>query len=106
MSRSLKKGPFVDTPLLEKIEGMNQDDAARIRQASALPVICVGGWQTAGRIREALGAGRAAGQRPEAVSQQFAADLSACAERHAVCRYGGLSRTISDADHAVARPGR
>jgi small subunit ribosomal protein S19 len=24
MSRSLKKGPFVDTPLLEKIEGMNR----------------------------------------------------------------------------------
>jgi small subunit ribosomal protein S19 len=24
MSRSLKKGPFVDTPLLEKIEAMNQ----------------------------------------------------------------------------------
>jgi small subunit ribosomal protein S19 len=24
MSRSLKKGPFVDTPLLEKVEGMNR----------------------------------------------------------------------------------
>ncbi|SVD78058.1 uncharacterized protein METZ01_LOCUS430912 [marine metagenome] len=24
MSRSLKKGPFVDLPLLEKVEGMNQ----------------------------------------------------------------------------------
>ena len=24
MGRSLKKGPFVDTPLLEKIEGMNR----------------------------------------------------------------------------------
>jgi 2,4-dienoyl-CoA reductase-like NADH-dependent reductase (Old Yellow Enzyme family) len=40
-----------------KIEGMNQDDAAKIKQASGLPVICVGGWQTAGRIREALSAG-------------------------------------------------
>jgi 2,4-dienoyl-CoA reductase (NADPH2) len=40
--------------LPEKIEGMNQEDAARIRQASGLPVICVGGWQSAGRIREAL----------------------------------------------------
>jgi len=39
------------------IEGMNQDDAAKIKQASGLPVICVGGWQTAGRIREALDAG-------------------------------------------------
>src|SRR5688500_20394986 len=26
MSRSLKKGPFVDTPLLEKIEAMNRDN--------------------------------------------------------------------------------
>ena len=24
MSRSLKKGPFVDTPLLEKVEAMNR----------------------------------------------------------------------------------
>lgn len=43
--------------LPEKIEGMNQYDAAKIKQASGLPVICVGGWQTAGRIREALNAG-------------------------------------------------
>lgn len=44
--------------LPEKIEGMNEDNAASIRQASGLPVICVGGWQTAGRIREALTATR------------------------------------------------
>jgi 2,4-dienoyl-CoA reductase (NADPH2) len=44
--------------LPEAIEGMSQDDAARIKQASGLPVICVGGWQHAGRIREALEAGR------------------------------------------------
>jgi 2,4-dienoyl-CoA reductase (NADPH2) len=37
---------------------MNQDDAAKLRGASGLPVICVGGWQTASRIREALQAGR------------------------------------------------
>jgi 2,4-dienoyl-CoA reductase (NADPH2) len=43
--------------LPEKIEGMNQSDAAKIKAASGLPVICVGGWQTAGRIREALQAG-------------------------------------------------
>ena len=43
--------------LPDKIEGMNQDDAAKIKQASGLPVICVGGWQNAGRIREALNAG-------------------------------------------------
>ena len=43
--------------LPDKIEGMNQDDAASIKQASGLPVICVGGWQTAGRIRSALSAG-------------------------------------------------
>jgi 2,4-dienoyl-CoA reductase (NADPH2) len=43
--------------LPDKIEGMNQDDAAKIKQASGLPVICVGGWQSAGRIREALNAG-------------------------------------------------
>ena len=36
---------------------MNQHDAAKIKQASGLPLICVGGWQTAGRIREALSAG-------------------------------------------------
>ena len=41
----------------EKVEGMNQDDAARIKGASGLPVICVGGWQTASRIRAALQAG-------------------------------------------------
>jgi 2,4-dienoyl-CoA reductase (NADPH2) len=41
----------------EKIEGMNQDDAAKIKKATGLPVFCVGGWQTAGRIREALNGG-------------------------------------------------
>jgi 2,4-dienoyl-CoA reductase-like NADH-dependent reductase (Old Yellow Enzyme family) len=45
------------TLLPEKIEGMNQDDAAKIKAASGLPVICVGGWQTASRIRAALQAG-------------------------------------------------
>ena len=44
--------------LPDKIEGMNQHDAAKIKQASGLPLICVGGWQSAGRIREALSAGR------------------------------------------------
>jgi len=43
--------------LPDRIEGMNQDDAAQIRRASGLPVICVGGWQTAGPIRQALTAG-------------------------------------------------
>lgn len=43
--------------LPEKIEGMNQDDAAKIKAASGLPVFCVGGWQTASRIRAALQAG-------------------------------------------------
>ena len=43
--------------LPEKIEGMNQHDAARLKAASGLPVFCVGGWQTASRIREALAAG-------------------------------------------------
>jgi 2,4-dienoyl-CoA reductase-like NADH-dependent reductase (Old Yellow Enzyme family) len=43
--------------LPEVIEGMNQADAARIKQASGLPVICVGGWQSAGPIRQALEAG-------------------------------------------------
>jgi 2,4-dienoyl-CoA reductase (NADPH2) len=45
------------TLLPDKIEGMNQDDAAKIKSASGLPVICVGGWQTASRMREALKAG-------------------------------------------------
>jgi small subunit ribosomal protein S19 len=30
MSRSLKKGPFVDTPLLEKIEAMNQANEKKV----------------------------------------------------------------------------
>jgi len=46
-----------DQILPDKIEGMNQDDAAAIKRASGLPVICVGGWQTAPRIRQALSAG-------------------------------------------------
>jgi len=46
------------TLLPEAVEGMNQADAAKIKEASGLPVICVGGWQTAGPIREALESGR------------------------------------------------
>ena len=30
MSRSLKKGPFVDTPLLEKIESMNREKEKKV----------------------------------------------------------------------------
>ena len=30
MSRSLKKGPFVDLPLLEKIETMNRSNARKV----------------------------------------------------------------------------
>jgi small subunit ribosomal protein S19 len=30
MSRSLKKGPFVDTPLLEKIETMNRENEKKV----------------------------------------------------------------------------
>ena len=30
MSRSLKKGPFVDTPLLEKVEGMNRANEKKV----------------------------------------------------------------------------
>jgi 2,4-dienoyl-CoA reductase (NADPH2) len=45
------------TLLPEVVEGLNQADAAKIRAASGLPVICVGGWQTAPRIRGALQAG-------------------------------------------------
>lgn len=44
--------------LPDVIEGMSEHDAARIKQASGLPVICVGGWQSAGRIRSALTADR------------------------------------------------
>jgi 2,4-dienoyl-CoA reductase (NADPH2) len=56
----LRRMPFVRRGALvpDKIEGMNEDDAAQIRQASGLPVFCVGGWQSASRIREALTAGR------------------------------------------------
>jgi small subunit ribosomal protein S19 len=42
MSRSLKKGPFVDIPLLEKIELMNQNDVRKVikswsRRSTVLP---------------------------------------------------------------------
>ena len=30
MSRSLRKGPFIDTPLLEKIEGMNRANEKKV----------------------------------------------------------------------------
>jgi small subunit ribosomal protein S19 len=30
MSRSLKKGPFVDIPLLEKVEAMNRNNERRV----------------------------------------------------------------------------
>ena len=30
MSRSLKKGPYVDLPLLEKIEALNQNDEKKV----------------------------------------------------------------------------
>ena len=30
MGRSLKKGPFVDTPLLEKVEGMNRTNEKKV----------------------------------------------------------------------------
>ncbi|MEO7132664.1 MAG: ribosomal protein S19 family protein, partial [Vicinamibacterales bacterium] len=30
MSRSLKKGPFVDVPLLEKVEGMNRTNEKKV----------------------------------------------------------------------------
>lgn len=39
------------------IVGMNQGDAARLKAASGLPIICVGGWQNVRPIREALNAG-------------------------------------------------
>ena len=42
MSRSLKKGPFVDTPLLEKVEAMNRANEKRViktwsRRSTVLP---------------------------------------------------------------------
>ena len=42
MSRSTKKGPFVDTPLLEKIEGMNKSGDKKViktwsRRSTAVP---------------------------------------------------------------------
>lgn len=58
----LRRMPFyrkgVVVPAL--VEGMNQWYAQTIGTASRLPVICVGGWQTAKPIREALRAGRCA----------------------------------------------
>ena len=42
MSRSLKKGPFVDTPLLEKIEAMNRGGEKKViktwsRRSTVIP---------------------------------------------------------------------
>ncbi len=42
MSRSLKKGPFIDTPLLEKIEGMNRVNEKKViktwsRRSTVIP---------------------------------------------------------------------
>jgi small subunit ribosomal protein S19 len=42
MSRSLKKGPFVDTPLLEKIESMNRANEKKVvktwsRRSTVIP---------------------------------------------------------------------
>lgn len=55
-----RRMPFKERGRLipEKVEGMSEHDAATLRAASGLPVICVGGWQTAGRIRDALQQGR------------------------------------------------
>ena len=70
--------------LPEKIEGMNQDDAAKIKAASGLPVFCVGGWQTASRMREALNAGRcdvitiARSRRPAASIAASRGDIPWC----------------------------
>ena len=42
MSRSMKKGPFVDTPLLEKLEAMNQANEKKViktwsRRSTVIP---------------------------------------------------------------------
>src|SRR3979490_3316644 len=42
MSRSLKKGPFVDTPLLEKVEAMNRGSEKKViktwsRRSTVIP---------------------------------------------------------------------
>ncbi len=42
MSRSLKKGPFVDTPLLEKLEAMNRTNEKKViktwsRRSTVIP---------------------------------------------------------------------
>ena len=42
MSRSLKKGPFVDVPLLEKVEGMNRANDKKViktwsRRSTVIP---------------------------------------------------------------------
>jgi 2,4-dienoyl-CoA reductase (NADPH2) len=42
----------------ELVEGLNADDAAAIKRAVSIPVICTGGWQTASRIAEAIERGQ------------------------------------------------
>jgi len=41
-------------PPLDQIEGLNLDNAHRIKQAVSVPIICTGGFQTASVIRRAL----------------------------------------------------
>ena len=38
MSRSLKKGPFVDVPLLEKVEIMNRGGEKKVLKSCKLPL--------------------------------------------------------------------
>ncbi|MEA2232418.1 MAG: hypothetical protein QOD83_2234 [Solirubrobacteraceae bacterium] len=45
-------------PPLDQIEGLNLDNAHRIKQAVSVPIICTGGFQTASVIRRALEAKR------------------------------------------------
>ena len=45
MSRSLKKGPFIETKLLKRIEAMNQKNEKKVvRTWSRASVIFADGW--------------------------------------------------------------
>ncbi len=41
-------------PPLDQVEGLNLENASRIKQAVSVPVICTGGFQTASVIRKAI----------------------------------------------------
>ncbi len=75
----------------EVIEGINLPDAARIKQAVSIPVICTGGFQTASLIRSAIEQGKCDAvsiARPLVANNDLVKQFAAGADRPAIpCTY-------------------